>query len=58
VKKPEEKRPLLRPRHKWEDNTKMDLQDVGWEAMVWIDHAQGMDKWQSLVNAVMNNRVA
>jgi len=51
---PEEKRPLVRARHRWEDNIKMDLQDVGWEGMDWIDLAQDRDRWRALVNAVMN----
>jgi len=42
--KPEEKRPLGKARHRWEDNIKMDLQDVGWEGMDWIDLAQDRDR--------------
>jgi len=49
-------RPLGRPRHRWEDNIKMDLQKVGWRGMDLIDLAQNGDKWQALVNAVMNFR--
>jgi hypothetical protein len=48
------KRPLGRPRHKWEDNIKMDLQEVGCGGMDWIDLAQDRDRCQALVNAVMN----
>ena len=53
--KSEGKRPLGRPRHRWGDNIKMDLKEVGW-GMDWIDLAQDTDRWQSLVNAVMNLR--
>jgi len=55
--KPEEKRPLGRHRFRWEDNIKMDLQEVGWGGMDWIDLAQYRDRWRALVNAVMNIRV-
>jgi hypothetical protein len=55
VGKPEG-RPLGRPRHRWEDNIKMDLQAVGWEGMEWIDMAQDRDRWWALVSAVMNLR--
>ena len=48
------KRPLERPMHRWEDNIKMDLQEVGCGSMGLIDLAQNRDKWQALVNAVMN----
>ena len=44
VGKPEVKRPLGRPRHRWEDNIKMDLQEVGWRGMDWIDLAQDRDR--------------
>jgi hypothetical protein len=57
VGKPEEKRPLGRPRRRWEDNIKMDLQEVGCGGMDWIDLAQDGDRWRALVNAVMNLRV-
>ena len=53
VGKLEGKRPLGRPRHRWED-IKMDLQEVGWRDMDLIDLAQDRDKWQALVNAVTN----
>jgi hypothetical protein len=54
VGKPEGMRPLGRPRHRWEDNIKMDLQEVGWrEGMDLIDLAQNTDRWQTFVNAVM-----
>jgi hypothetical protein len=55
--RPERRRPLSRPRRRWEDNIKMDLQEVGWEAMDWIGMAQDRDSWRALVNAVMNLRV-
>jgi hypothetical protein len=51
------KRPLGRPRRRWEDNIKMDLQEVGYEGMDWIDVAQDKDRWRALVNAAMNLRV-
>jgi len=57
VGKPEETRPLGRPRRRWEDNIKMDIQEVGCEGMDWIELAQDRDRWQALVNAVMNLRV-
>jgi len=57
VGKPEGKRPLGRPRHRWEDNIKMHLQTVGSEGMDWIELAQDKDRWRALVNAVMNLRV-
>jgi len=57
VGKPEGKRPLGRPRCRWENNIKMDLQEVGCGGMDWIDLAQDRDRWRTLVNAVMNLRV-
>jgi hypothetical protein len=56
VGRPEGRRSLGRPRRGWEDNIKMDLQDVGW-GMDWIELAQDRDRWRALVNAVMNLRV-
>ena len=56
VRKPLGKRPLGRPRRRWEDNIKMDLQEVGCGRMDWIDLAQDWDKWRALVSAVMNIR--
>jgi len=57
VGKPEGKSPLGRPRCRWEDNIKMDLQEVGCGGMDWIELAQDRDRWQAFVNAVMNLRV-
>jgi len=54
VVKPEGKRPLGRPRHRWVDNIMMDLQEVGCGYMDWIGLAQDRDRWRTLVNAVMN----
>ena len=56
VGKPERKRPLGRPRRRWEDNIKMDLQEVG-EVGDWMELAQDRDRWRELVNTVMNFRV-
>ena len=57
VRKPEGKRPLGRPRHRWEDNIKMDLQEMGWGCVDWIDRAQDRYRWRAFVTAVMNLRV-
>jgi len=57
VGKPEGKRPLGRSRRRWEDNIKMDLQEVGCGGIDWIELAQDKDRWRALVNAVMNLRV-
>ena len=57
VRKPEGKRPLGRHRRRWGDNIKMDLQEVGFEGMDWIELAQDRDRWRALVNAVMKVRV-
>jgi hypothetical protein len=54
VGKPEGKRPLRRPRRRWEDNIGMDLQEVGCGGMDWIELARDRDRWRALVNAVMN----
>jgi hypothetical protein len=53
VGKPEGKRPLRRPRRRWEDNIKMDLQELGCGSMDWIELAQDRDRWRALVNAAM-----
>ena len=55
--KPEGKRPLGRPRRRWEDNIRMDLQEVGCGYMDWIGLTQDRDRWRTLVSAVMNIRV-
>ena len=57
VGKPEEKRPLGRPRRRWVDNIRMDLQEVGCGYVDWIGLAQNRDRWRRLVSAVMNLRV-
>jgi hypothetical protein len=57
VGKPEEKSPLGRPRRRWEDNTKMDLQEVGGGRGKWMDLAQDRDEWRALVSTVKNLRV-
>jgi hypothetical protein len=57
VGRPEGKKPLGRPGRRLEDNIKMDLQEVGWEGMDWIDLAQDRDMGRALVNAVMNLQV-
>ena len=55
--KPEGKGPLVRPRHRWEDNIKMDLQEVGCVGTGWIELAENRDRWRALFNAAMNLRV-
>jgi hypothetical protein len=56
VAKPEGKRPLERPRRRWEDGIKMDLREIGW-GVEWIHLAQDRDLWRAVVSAVMNLRV-
>jgi hypothetical protein len=51
---PEGKRPLGRPRHMWEDNTGMDLREIGKSGLNWINQAQDKDQWRALVNTIMN----
>jgi hypothetical protein len=57
VGKPDGKRPLRRPRRRWEDNIKIDLQELGCGDMDWIELAQDRDRWRELMNAVINLRV-
>jgi hypothetical protein len=57
VGNPEGKRPLGRPRHRWMGNIKMDLREIGWDGMDWIDLAQTRDQGWTLVNATINLRV-
>ena len=54
--KPEGKRSLVRPRRRWEDNIKKDLQEVGLEGMDWIDLAEDRNRWLAVMNTVMNFR--
>jgi hypothetical protein len=56
VGRPEGRRPLGRPKRRWEDNIKIDLQEVEWD-MDWIEMAQDRDRWPALVNAVLKLRV-
>jgi hypothetical protein len=58
VGKPEGKRPLGRPRHKWKDNIEMDCGEIGWDGMDWIDLVQDRDHWMALMNMVMDFRVS
>jgi hypothetical protein len=57
VGKPEGKRPLGRPRRRWEDNIKMDLREIRWDGVDWIGLAQDRVQWRAIVNTVMNFRV-
>jgi hypothetical protein len=57
VGKPEGKRPLGRPRHRWVDNIKMDLREIGLGVMDWIDLADDRDQWRAHMNTVMNLQV-
>jgi hypothetical protein len=56
VAKPEGRRPVRRPRCRWVDNIKMDLREIGWDGMDWIDQAQNRDQWKVLGNTVRNLR--
>jgi hypothetical protein len=58
VGRPEGKKPLRRPRRRWEDNTKMDLREIGIDGANWIRLAQDRVQWRALVNTVMNLRVS
>jgi hypothetical protein len=57
VGKPEGKRPVGRPRRRWEDVIRMDLREIGWAGMGWIDLVQDRDQWRGLMNTVTNLRV-
>jgi hypothetical protein len=57
VGKPEGKRPLGRPRRRWVDNIEIELREIGWDGMDWIDLAQHRDQWRAVVNKVVNLRV-
>jgi hypothetical protein len=57
IGKPEGKRPLGRPRSRWENGIRMDLRDIGWGSVDWIQLAQDRDRWRALVNSGMNLRV-
>jgi hypothetical protein len=57
VGKPEGKRPSGRPRRRWEDNIRVDLKEIGWKGVDWIQLAQDRDQWRHLANTVMNLRV-
>jgi hypothetical protein len=57
VGKPEGKRPLGRPRRRWMDNIRIDLREIEWKGMNWIDQAEDRNQWRTLVNNVMNLRV-
>jgi hypothetical protein len=57
MEKPEGKRSLGRPRRRWEDGIRMDLREIGWGSVDWIQLAQDRDRWRALVNTVMNRRV-
>jgi hypothetical protein len=54
VGKPEGKRPLGRPTRRWKDKIKIDLREIGWGGIDWIDRSQDKDRWRALVNTVMN----
>jgi hypothetical protein len=57
VGKPEGKRPLGRHRRRWEDNIRMDLREIGWGGMDWIDLTRDRDQWRAFVNTVIKFRV-
>jgi hypothetical protein len=57
VGKPEGMRPLRGPRRRWEDGIRMDLTEIGWENVEWIQLALGKDRWRAVVNTVMNLQV-
>ena len=57
TRKPARKRPLGRPRRRWEDNIRMDLEEIGINTNYWVDSAQDRDYWRAFVNAALNLRV-
>jgi hypothetical protein len=57
VRKPEGKIPLRQHRHKWEDNVRIDLREIGWKVVDWIHLAHDRNQWQALANMVMNLQV-
>jgi hypothetical protein len=57
VGKPEGKRSLGRRRHRWENNIRVDLKEIGWEGVDWIHLAQDRDRWRAFVNTVMSFRI-
>jgi hypothetical protein len=57
VGKPEGKRPLGRPRHKWVDNIRRDLREIGWDVVDWTDVAQDRDQWRAPVNVILKLQV-
>jgi hypothetical protein len=57
VGKPEGRRPLGRPRRRCVDNIKIDLREIGWDGVDWVDQAQDRDQWKVLANTAMNLRV-
>jgi hypothetical protein len=57
VEKPEGNRPLGRPRRRWEHNIRMDLREIGWHGLDWVDRAQDRDQWRVFANTVMKFRV-
>jgi hypothetical protein len=57
IGKPEGNKPLCRQCRRWLDNVKMDIREIGWDGVDWIDLAPGRDQWRALVNTVMNLRV-
>jgi hypothetical protein len=54
IRKPQGKRPLERPRRRWEDITRKDLREIGWEGVEWIHLVQNKDHWRAVVNTVLN----
>jgi hypothetical protein len=57
VRKSEGRRPLRRPRRRWVDNIKIDLREIGWDGVDWVNLTQDRDQWRALVNTVLNLRV-